>query len=213
MPERPERYVGRRVARPGQSTTRPVVPAQHSPLHDTVPAGAPTVPAPRQAPATHAARIPARAEWTEQRGGRWIAELLFGALLLGTVGCLAMTAVTRSPVWMVSLVVCALVAVIVRGTMISSTRSLVRLEGANLTVRRAGQVDLFNLIDMTRVVETVGTPGSPSWRLRLETATGRVLELGPRQVDAEVMHHAVIYYRTRVDAPRVGGPSWWMFRG
>lgn len=217
------RHAGRRIGRlPGRRATgavavRPAIPPQRTPEHDALPHnvlpnnvlpdGLPT-----EARQARDIRIPARAEWSEERRGRWIAELLLATLILGTLSSLAMTVITRSPVWAISLVLCALVAVIVRGTMIGSTHSVVRLEGSNLTIQRGGHVELFNLADAFRLVETVDSPESPHWRLRLETVDGRIVELTPHHVDAEVLHHAVVYYRTRSEAMRAGGPNWWMFR-
>ncbi len=211
---RADRLPGRRSASQGDLTTQPVVPPQLAPQHDALPtAPAPAVPTPRTSPAPSGAGIPARAEWTEARRGRWMANLLLTVLVLGTFASLGMTIATRSPMWVIGLVLCAFVAVVVRGTMISSTRSVVRLEGSNLTIQRGSHVDLFNLADTFHLVETVGTPGESRWRLRLETPAGRIIEVGPHQVDAEVIHNAVIYYRTRSESPRgTTGPNWWMFR-
>jgi hypothetical protein len=50
-------------------------------------------------------------------------------------------------------------------------------------------------VDPVHLVQLIGTPDQPTWRLRLEAVDGRVVEVGPQHVDAPELHRIVEYYR------------------
>jgi hypothetical protein len=56
-------------------------------------------------------------------------------------------------------------------------------------------LDVVNLADPMHYVDMIGTPDEPTWRLRFEAVDGRVVELGPTQVDAPELHRIATYYR------------------
>lgn len=209
------RPTSRRAAKNGPLGIRPRVPRQTRPSHDNL---APTPPAQRDRrhphhphPARRTEQVPLHASWTEPAPGRWFTSaLLVGVVLVG-LGCLALALTTESRQWFVGLALAAVVAVVVRGAVISSTPLTVRLDGSNLTLHRGRTVDVYDLTDTFHLVETVGDPGRPGWRLRLEAVDGTITELTPQQVDPHVLTDAVALFRTR-PSDDDGGPEWWRFR-
>jgi len=173
-------------ARPGQET-QPLIPAQPEPTHDefdlVVPVTAPHTP------------IPDNAHWAERQRPRVVAGALLVLALAGVVTFLVLTITTQSTTSIVGLVASAFVAVVFRGALMSAGLTTVDLQGSVLRIRNGGVLDVVNLSDPVHLVELVGTPDQPSWRLRLETVDGRLIELGPQQVDATELHRAVEYYR------------------
>lgn len=72
----------------------------------------------------------------------------------------------------------------------------VSLAGPVLTVRRGRESDTFDLTGPgLRRITTAGFPGRPNWRVRLEARDGRLVELGPTQVDPETVQAAIRRYR------------------
>lgn len=173
-------------ARPGHET-QPTIPAQAEPTHDELEFLAPV-------PATHTP-IPDNAHWAERQRPRIVAGSLLVLALAGVVTFLVLTITTQSTASIVGLVACAFVAVIFRGALMGAGITTVDLKGSVLRIRNGGVLDVVNLSDPVHLVELVGTPDQPSWRLRLEAVDGRMIELGPQQVDAAELHRAVEYYR------------------
>jgi hypothetical protein len=77
----------------------------------------------------------------------------------------------------------------------SSGVTTVDLKGSIMRIRKGGVLDIVNLADPVHLVELVGTPDQPGWRLHLEAVDGRTIEIGPREVDAAEVHRIVEYYR------------------
>jgi hypothetical protein len=173
---------------PSRSTS-PVVPTQAEPEHDDFeePVDAPVVP--RGEP------IPDTAHWAEKVGNRVAAGTILVVALAGLIVSLVLTITTQSIGAIVGLAASALVAVIFRGALMSSGITTVDLKGSILRIRSGGVLDVVNLADPVHIVDLVGSPDEPTWRLRLEAIDGRIVELGPRQVDPHEMHRIVTYYR------------------
>ncbi len=174
----------------GPARTDAQIPAQVEPDHDeldeletAVPAVAPRNP------------IPDTAHWSEKAKPRLVAGALLVASLAGVIVCLVLTITTQSVGAIAGLVGSAFVAVIFRGALMGTGITTVDLKGSILRVRCGGVLDIVNLADPVHLVELIGTPGQPDWRLRLEAVDGRVVELGPQQVDPREMHRIVEYYR------------------
>jgi hypothetical protein len=115
--------------------------------------------------------------------------------LAGVLGFLVLAIVTQSVGAIVGLGASAFVAVIFRGALMSSGVTTVDLKGSIMRIRKGGVLDIVNLADPVHLVELVGTPDQPTWRLHLEAVDGRTVEIGPRDVDAHEVHRIVEYYR------------------
>lgn len=146
--------------------------------------------------------IPDTAEWKEKAGSRVLAGVVLLAAMAGVVAFLVVAIVTQSIVAIAGLAACALVAVIFRGALMGSGVTSVELKGSVMRIRKGGVLDVVNLADPVHLVELVGKPGEPGWRLRLEAVDGRAIELGPREVDAAEVHRVVEYYRAIADRDR-----------
>lgn len=166
------------------------IPEQLEPDHDDLAVAVPTV---SQTP------IPDSAHWAEKARPRMLAGVLLVVALIGVLVSLVLTITTQSVGAIAALVACAIVAVIFRGALMSSGITNVELKGSILRVRKGGVLDIVNLADPVHLVELVGTPDQPSWRLRVEAVDGHTVELGPQHVDAPEMHRIVEYYRAIAD--------------
>jgi hypothetical protein len=139
--------------------------------------------------------IPDVAHWSEKAKPRLVAGALLVASLAGVIVCLVLTITTQSVGAIAGLVGSAFVAVIFRGALMGTGITTVDLKGSILRIRCGGVLDVVNLADPVHLVELIGTPDQPTWRLRLEAVDGRVVDLGPKQVDPHEMHRIVEYYR------------------
>jgi hypothetical protein len=173
-----------------------VVPAQAEPEHDEFDEPEPAPVVPRGEP------IPDTAHWAEKAGSRVVAGTVLILALAGLVTSLVLTITTQSTGAIAGLAASALVAVIFRGALISSGLTTVDLKGSVLRIRKGGVLDIVNLADPVHIVALVGEPESPAWRLRLEAVDGRIVELGPREVDAPELHRIVLYYRAIAERDR-----------
>ena len=126
---------------------------------------------------------------------RMVAGTMLVLALAGLLTSLVLTITTQSAGAIVGLAASALVAVIFRGALMGSGIMTVDVKGSNLRIRRGGVVDVINLADPVHLVELVGSPDQPTWRVLLETVDGRTIEVGPKQVDAPELHRIVEYYR------------------
>jgi hypothetical protein len=171
---------------PDRGTATSHVPAQAEPEHDELEVAVPVV---------VGEPIPDTAHWSEKARPRVFAGTLLVLSLAGALTSLGYTIATQSPVAIAGLAASAIVAVIFRGAMMAAGVTTVDLKGSVLTIRQGGGVDLVNLADPVHLVELIGRPGDPTWRLRLEAVDGRVLEIGPKTVDAAEMHRIVEHYR------------------
>jgi hypothetical protein len=139
--------------------------------------------------------IPQTAHWAEREGSRLVAGILLFAALGGLLTFLALTVITQSAGAIIGLVACAVVAVLFRGALMSASVTQVDLGGSVLRVRRGGVLDVVDLANPMHVVELVGSPDQPTWRLRFEAVDGHVVELGPTQVDPHELHRIVEHYQ------------------
>ena len=170
-----------------EGAAEPVIPAQLLPDHDDEPEI--VIPVVSEHP------IPDVAHWSERAKPRLLAGGVLVASLAGVLGFLALTIIARSTGAIAGLVACAIVAVIFRGALMGEGVTTVDLKGPVLRIRKGGVLDVVNLADAMHRVELVGSPDQPTWRLLIEALDGRVIELGPHQVDAPEMHRIVTYYR------------------
>lgn len=175
------------------TTTAHQVPAQAEPEHDELELVAPVLSGPP---------IPDTAHWSETARPRLVAGTLLVLAIAGVVTSLVLTITTQSPVAIAGLAASAIVMVIFRGALMAAPILTVDLKGPIMTIRRGGAEDRVNLADPVHIVELVGSPGEPGWRLRLEALDGRIIELGPNVVDPHeaqpiVEHYLAIAARTR----------------
>jgi hypothetical protein len=173
------------------------IPEQIEPEHDIL-----DDPIEEAAPAPSHSHIPEEGHWAEKAKPRIVAGTFLVLALLGTLVSLVLTIVTQSVGAIAALAACAFVAVIFRGALMGSGITTVDLKGSVMRIRKGGRLDIFNLTDPVHVVDLIGTPDQSTWRLRLEAVDGRIIELGPQQVDAPEVHRIVEYYRAIADRAR-----------
>ena len=178
---------------PDRGTATPPIPTQAEPDHDEIDYVIPVITGPP---------IPDTAHWAETARPRAVAGTLLFVAFAGVVTSLVVTITTQSPVAIAGLAASAFVAVIFRGALMSAPVTTVDLKGPVLRIHRGGELDEINLADPIHVVELIGDPGQPTWRLRLEAVDGRIIEIGPQVVDAPEMHRIVEHYRAIADRAR-----------
>ena len=179
---------------PERTPTEPgAIPPQIEPEHDEVPIVLPVAPA---------QPIPATAHWAEKAKPRLLAGTILLAALAGTIGFLVLTITTQSVAAIVGLGACALVAVIFRGALMGSGITTVDLKGSIMRIRKGGVIDVVNLADPVHQVQLIGSPDQSTWRLHLEAIDGRIIELGPKEVDAAEVHRIVEHYRAIAERDR-----------
>ncbi|HET6168442.1 MAG TPA: hypothetical protein VFE07_16550 [Marmoricola sp.] len=173
------------------------IPEQVEPEHDDLDEAAELV-----VPTVSQTPIPETAHWAEKARPRIVAGTLLVAALLGVLASLVLTILTQSVGAIAALAGCAFVAVIFRGALMGSGITTVDLKGSVMRIRKGGQLDIINLADPVHIVDLVGTPDQPTWRLRVEAVDGHTVELGPKQVDAAEVHRIVEFYRAVADRAR-----------
>jgi hypothetical protein len=166
--------------------TASAIPTQAEPDHDELELRVPVV-------SEHP--IPNEAHWAERARPRLVAGIVLVLALAGVLVFLVLAITSQSVGAIVGLAACALVAVVFRAALMGAGVTTVDLKGSVMRIRKGGVLDVVNLADSAHLIELVGTPGQPSWRLRVEAVDGRVVELGPKQVDAAEVHRIVEYYR------------------
>lgn len=77
----------------------------------------------------------------------------------------------------------------------SSSPTKVTLDGSLLKVQRGRETEEFDLAGPIRRITTIGFPNRPNWLVHLETVDGKIVELGPTQVDPDLIHAAIAHYR------------------
>jgi hypothetical protein len=174
------------------TTPAPQVPAQAEPDHDELVYTAPVT----------SGHIPETAHWAEKARPRAVAGTLLFLALAGAVTCLVLTITTQSPVAIAGLAASAFVAVIFRGALMAAPITTVDLKGSVLRIHKGGEVDEVNLADPMHLVDLIGSPEQPTWRLRLEAIDGRIVEIGPHIVDAPQLHRIVEHYRAIANRAR-----------
>lgn len=175
------------------TTTAAQIPPQAQPDHDELEFVVPVRPG---------VPILDSADWTEKARPRVFSGTVLTLALLAAVTSLVITIITQSPVAIAGLAASAIVAVIFRGALMGAEPTTVELKGSMLRIRKGGVVNAINLADPMQVVELVGSPDRPTWRLHLETFDGRAIEVGPKMVDAPELHRIVEHYRKIADRAR-----------
>ena len=181
---------------PPRASSAPQVPGQLEPDHDELDFDIPL------ATAIPAEPIPDTAHWAEKATSRLLAGSILLAALAGTIAFLVLAITAQSIPAIAGLAACALVAVVFRGALMSSGVTTVDLKGSIMRIRKGGVLQVVNLADPVYLVELVDTPDRPSWRLRLEAVDGRIIEIGPKEVDPVEVHRIVTYYRDIADRAR-----------
>lgn len=171
------------------------VPGQVEPDHDELIVEDPV-------PVTPAEPIPETAHWAQKATSRLLAGTILLAALAGTIGFLVLAITAQSVSAVAGLAACALVAVLFRGALMSSGITTVDLKGSVMRVRKGGVIQVVDLADPVYLVELVDTPDRSTWRLRLEAVDGRIIELGPKEVDPVEVHRIVTYYRAIAERAR-----------
>lgn len=171
----------------------PYVPPQVQPAHDDLHAFAPV-------PASDA--IPESAHWVEHRRPRLVVGILLTVSLLAGLGFLVVAAITQEAAAIVGLGACGVLVVLFRATLMSTGVTTTELKGTILKVRMNGELHVFKLDDPGHLIEIVGDPGSSSWKLILESPTGRVVKLDASHVNAEEMHPIAEHYRDVAERER-----------
>jgi hypothetical protein len=181
---------------PTRDPSAPYVPGQVEPEHDELDVDLPVT------PATPADPIPDTAHWAQKTGSRLVAGTILLAALAGTIAFLVLAITAQSVPAIAGLAACALVAVIFRGALMGSGITTVDLKGSIMRIRKGGVIQVVDLSDPVHRVELVDTPDRSSWRLRLEAVDGRIIELGPKDVDPVEVHRIVTYYREIAERAR-----------
>ncbi len=171
----------------------PQVPVQAEPIHEQMHVYAPT---------PSADPVPETAHWVEHRKPRVFVGVLLTAALLGAITSLVFTVLNQSVVAVAGLVLCAIIAVIFRGALMSSGLTTVDLKSSTLKVRFDGEQSIFNLADPTTRIEMSGTPGSSDWKVLLESVDHRELTLTAAHVNPTEFQRIVTHYREVAERER-----------
>jgi len=174
---------------PPRGDSAAVIPQQAEPDHDDFDDFAAAIPVVPHNP------IPDTAHWAEKARPRMFAGIVLVAALVGVIVSLVLTITTQSAGAIAGLAGSAVVAVIFRGALMGSGITTVDLKGSVLRIRKGGVLDIINLADPVHLVELIGTPDQPTWRVRVEAIDGRTVEIDGRQVDAPELDRIVRYYK------------------
>jgi hypothetical protein len=173
----------------------PQVPVQADPQHDHLSVYAPTAPPVPEG-------VPDNAHWVEHRKPRVFVGVLLTAALLGALASLVLAVVNQSIVAVGALVVCAIIAVIFRGALMSTGLTTVDLKSSTLKIRKDGELSVFNLADPALRVEMTGTPGSSDWKVVLESVHHKELTLTSANVNPAEFDPIISYYRDVAERER-----------
>lgn len=171
----------------------PQVPVQPEPVHDQVHVYAPT-------PVDDS--IPETAHWVEHRKPRVLVGVMLTLTTLGALASLVFTVLDRSALSITGLAVCGVLAVIIRGTLMSAALTTVDLKSSTLRVRQDNELSVFNLADPATRVEVTGAPGTPAWKVVLESVHHREITLTSAHVDSEEFDHILLHYRAVAERER-----------
>lgn len=133
--------------------------------------------------------------WTQSAPRRLIGQVILVLATLGAAAGFGLLFVVQTFEALAVLVGFTNVALLTYLSLSSSAPTTVTLAGPMLTVRCGRDTDTFDLSGPVRRIGTYGFPNRPNWRLMLETIDGKVIELGPTQVDPETITAALKRYR------------------
>jgi hypothetical protein len=171
----------------------PQVPVQAQPLHDELHA---------YAPIRASEAIPEAAHWVERRRPRVVVGVLLTLSLLGAIASLVVASITQDVVAIVALAACGFLAVVFRATLMSKGVTTTDLKGTTLKVRTGGDLQIFKLDDPDHIIQVVGQPDSPGWKVILEAPDGRIVTLDASLVNAQEMHPVALYYHAVAERER-----------
>ncbi|MET3960433.1 hypothetical protein ABIE44_000367 [Marmoricola sp. OAE513] len=137
--------------------------------------------------------------WRQPKPRRIFGQALLALALVGAGVGLFLTLWVQTFDALAVLVAFTNIALMTYTALSVSTPTTVTLDGPVVSVRRGRETDDFDLTGPVRRIIETGRTNRPNWRVRLETADGKVVELGPTQIDPVLMHAAITRYR----APRV----------
>jgi hypothetical protein len=140
--------------------------------------------------------------WVQRTRRRYLGAGILGISLIGVLVGLELTFTVRTFEALAVLVGFTIVAVIAHTAYSVSAPTRVRLDGSHVEVRRGAQVDDFDLRGPIRRIVTIGRPNRPNWRVRFETDDGRLVELGPTQVDPHVITEVIARYQSSTGIPQ-----------
>jgi hypothetical protein len=146
-----------------------------------------------------------RGTWDQPAPGRRVGQVLLGLTTSGALVGFGLLLAWQTFEALAVLVGFTVISLMSYTALSVSLPTTVTLEGSLLTVRRGRDSDEFNLAGPIRRVSTVGRPERPSWRVRLEAIDGKVVELGPTQVDPTLIHAAISRYRSPGIPPQRSG--------
>lgn len=165
-----------------------------------------------EAAARIAAASPARVElpqgdlrgsWTEPDQHRRTARIVLALALAGVLAGLVMLFTVPTFAALAALVGSTIVALLAYTALTVTTPTHVTLDGPRLVVTCGTEVDEFDLSGRIRRIATIGRPDRPNWRVQLHAADGKIIELGPHQVDPLMVQAAIARYRSSAPAPQV----------
>ena len=133
--------------------------------------------------------------WVQPSPRRVIGYLVLAVSLVGVVVGCSLLFVIQTFEALAVLVGFTNVALLTYLALSSSNPTTVVMDGPRLTVQRGREVDEFDLTGPMRRIVTVGFPNRPNWLVHLETTDGRIVELGPTQIDPDLVHAAIARYR------------------
>lgn len=156
---------------------------------------------PKTGPVTTTPEAVLTGRWVQRRPRRYLGAAILGVALIGVVVGLELTVTVRTFEALAVLVAFTIIAVIAHTAFTVSAPTTVVLDGPRVEVRRGNLVDVFDLAGPIRRIVTVGRANRPNWRIRFETEDGRLVELGPAQVDPHVMTEVIARYRAAKPVP------------
>ena len=152
---------------------------------------------PADSPAGRLAALPAKAEWTAPRPGRFVAAGLLLVALSGTFALGWRYYGSGTPSDLTALVVGLAVVVVLWGLTVIASPQVVTVRCAVLPVFSGRDEARYDLADLHQRVDLTGEPGSASWALVLHRRDGSARVLRSADVDAVALDTLVRDHRDR----------------
>lgn len=134
--------------------------------------------------------------WVQPAPRRVLGQVILVLATTGAVGGLGLLLWHQTFDALAVLVGFTVIALLTYLALSASSPTTVTLSGPRLVVRCGRDTDEFDLRGPIRRIQSIGFPNRPNWRIRLEANDGKIVELGPTQIDPALVHAAVSHYRT-----------------